>query len=1231
LRLTGQALPEAFVALEGLPREASGRLDRRALPEPERELTAFAAPEGETETLLAAFWSELIGRQPVGRHDVFFEVGGYSLLASQLAARIREAFRVDIPVRELFAHTTVQAQAALIDTRRANTGAGEALVLPALIPVSRDEPLPLSYAQQRLWFLGRYMGPNPVYNIPLAVRLRGDVELALLKQSLAHLIQRHESLRTRFAYDGRQAVQVIDEEVPALSLEVVRSTAEVQSISQAEWMHPFDVTAERLSRFRLLCDERDGSHLLLITLHHSIADGWSLGILFRELVSVYRDLKAGRSPTLPPLSVQYADYAQWQRRCLEGETLTRQLAYWKTQLRDLPTRLTLPTDRPRPAEQSFHGAYASLSIPLEQTQRIKALAGAQGVTLFMTLISVFAVLLARYSGQRDLAIGTPMANRHLPATESLIGFFINSVVLRFDLERDPSFIELLRTTRETTLDAHAHQDIPFERLVDELNPERSVSYSPLFQVSFSLVNTPVDDVALDELALSCESMADDQEGISRYDITFNLSETETGLRGGMEYNTDLFDRVTIERMLDHYQRLLSAAVASPALPVSHLELLSGEERRQQLELWNDNGAAFPAQTLHGLLEVQAQARPDAVALVCQDQQLTYGELDRRANQIAHYLLDRGLKPEQCVGVCTERSIELVAGLLGILKAGGCYVPLDPEYPPARLEAMMAHCACSMVLTEQHLLEELEFLSEVRILLLDAELYPMTLGKYPGDNLPAHMASVSPGHLAYITYTSGSTGKPKGVCITHGNILSLVGAGHRLAADAGQVVGQFSNYVFDAITYELWGALAAGARAVMVAREQTLELPQLEDVILRQRIDIAFFTTALFNRVSLTIPGCLKRLQKLLFGGEAFSAEAIDGALRALPGELHHVYGPTECTTFATVHTIEPAVFAQTQTAPIGRALANNTGFVLHDNSSLAPVGVVGELCIGGAGLSRGYLKHPRLTAEKFVPNPYAQTPGERLYCSGDLARALPDGELEFIGRVDTQVKVRGFRIELGEIENHLLQHERVEEVVVLARDNPLGAKSLVAYLVLDRDAIDDEWHQLQLRLMEYLQERLPDYMVPSAFVRLPAIPLTPNRKVDQRALPAPADQDFARSRYQAPSSDMEVTLVALWQENLKVEKIGIEDNYFSLGGDSIRSISLVAEAKERGLVFSVKDLFSNPTVAALASVITKMSDEKNNEPDLSEPWQELDTFSMLTEEEKLSLLNNFSVEAEDKS
>ena len=1171
--LPAYMVPAGFARLAAFPLTPNGKVDRKALPPlaVDTASSAAQAPDSESERKMAQLWSALLGSGPVGRCDNFFELGGHSLLATRLVARVREQYgaAAGVTVRDLFEHQSLDAFTALVEER---CGAGGLAAGP--VAGAGQAAMPLSAAQQRLWFMDRFIGRNPIFNIPVALELKGVLDRARLDAAIGAVLARHDALRTRFVQADGGVRQVVDAPAPfAVRAETAHDEAGLRALCRRERGASFDLGADALYRFRLfMLDEGAGAgsptQVLHITLHHIVADGHSIAILLRELTAFYN----GAGDTLQALPYQYADHAAWQEHSVDGAMLERQGAYWKQALAGLPLALELPLDFERPRTQTWAGATQKIAIAADTARRLHELSRKHGATLFQTLISAFAVLLGRHAGQDDLAIGTPVSRRDAPGADQLIGLFLNSLVLRFALDPSQSFATLLDCTRQRTIDALRNQDLQFDSLVEQLKPERSPSHTPLFQVSFSLVDNPVRGVAFQDLEMALFDQAE-SEGVAHYDITFNLAEMGERIVGTMEYNTALFEAATIERLLGHYLRLLDALAAAPDLALAEIDFLGEGERHQQLATFNQGARAFPEQSVHALVAAQAALRPDAVALVDGRSQLSYGELERRANRLANYLVEQGVASDTCVGLCVERSLDMVVGMLGILKAGGAYVPLDPAYPEQRLRTMVDTSACRLILSEQHLLEELGFLSDYPTLPLDGRWHAALLGRY-ADSAPP--VAVAPAQLAYVIFTSGSTGVPKGVLISHANIASLVASGDAVTVAADAVVAQAASCAFDAITYELWSPLVNGARVLMVDKDTLLSPPALAARLAQHRVTTLFITTALFNRISQDIPEAFAGLDQLLFGGEAYSADAIARVFeRGAPRQLLHVYGPTECTTFATGFALGAERFLADRLAPIGMPLANTTAYVLQGDQ-LAPLGALGELCLGGAGLARGYLADPAMSARKFVPNPFAATPGERLYRTGDLVRLRADGAIDFAGRVDHQVKIRGFRIELGEVEQALQLHDGVDQVLVLAREG-----RLVAYVVAAAGAAPRA-----ADLAAHLKAHMPEYAVPGAFVMLPVFPLNHNGKIDRARLPAPDEAAYAHERFVAPAGPLQTRLARLWEANLGSKTpVGAEDNYFAIGGDSIRSIGLVAAARAEGLGFGIKDLFAHPTIAALAAVL----------------------------------------------
>jgi len=1215
-RLPDYMLPAAFVFLDHLPLTPNGKVDRRALPAPDREALAEAAPTGArtpTEEVLAELWARVLKAPRVGLHDSFFDLGGHSLLATQLIARVRETFGVDVSLRALFEQPTVAGLAERVDAaRRAAAGLEAPPLTPAPrqrvgeaagLALSQDGVLaPLSFAQQRLWFIDQLAPGNLFYNLPAAVRLTGRLDSAALSRALDEIVRRHETLRTTFRTVAGQPVQVIAPAHP-LSLTVIDLAgqpdpeAEAQRLARDLARQPFDLAAGPLLRARLFrLGEAD--HVAVLVLHHIIADAWSMGVLVRELAALYAAFAAGRPSPLPDLPIQYADFARWQRNWLQGDVLEKHVAYWRKQLAGLPPLLELPTDRPRPAVQTYHGASERLELPGELVARLRTLGRQEGATLFMTLLAAYQVLLGRYSGQDDVAVGAAIASRGRAEIEPLIGFFVNMLVMRGDLAGAPTFRELLQRTRETTLGAYAHQDIPFETLVEALQPGRDLSHTPFFQAAFTLQNTPFQALELPGLTMSPLAT---ETGAAQYDLLLSLDETPRGLSGALTYNTDLFDTATARRLVGHFLVLLDAVAGDPDRPITHLPLLTEAERQQMLVDWNRTDAPTPSDRgAHQLFEARAAEQPDAIALIFEDQTLTYAELNRRADRLARHLLGRGLPPETIVGLCAERSLEMVVGLLAIWKAGGAYLPLDPHYPAERLAFMLQDSGAPLLLTTAALAPRLPH-SAAQVICLDTDW---------DSGTPASVADlqsqVTPDSLAYVIYTSGSTGQPKGTLLRHRGLCNLAEA-QRIQFDIqpGVRVLQFAPLSFDASVWETVMALCNGGTLVL-ARQAAIA-GDLIGVLRAARVNVVTLPPSV---LSVLDPAGLPDLRVVVSAGEACSREIV---ARWAPGRRFvNAYGPTETTVCASWTVCHPA---DPRPPSIGRPIANVQLYLLDRNLQPVPVGVPGELVIGGVGVARGYLNRPELTAEKFIPFPFplpggsAGDPG-RLYRTGDLCRFRPDGEVEFLGRLDQQVKVRGFRIELGEIEAALRALPGVQDAVALARDDRPGDKRLVAYLILAEDSrrtTDDSEPASAARLpsavldelRDRLRARLPDYMVPSAFVRLEAFPLSPSGKVDRRALPAPDLADSVRAAYVAPRTETERRLAAICADLLGLERVGVDDSFFELGGHSLLATQLVSRVRAQFQVeLPLRSLFEHPTVAGLAEVIDQ---SPRTDPDRQPP------------------------------
>ena len=1075
------------------------------------------------------------------------------------------------------------AKRALLEKRL--TGQDVGLVENKSIPRRQARSYaPLSFAQQRLWFLHQVEPDTIAYNMPAALRLTGRLNIDALEWGINEIIQRHESLRTTFKLVDNQPVQIIAEQLtlkmPIVDLQnfpAEEREAKVMRLANEEVQRPFDIETGPLVRARLLRLNAEEC-VLIFTMHHIISDGWSMGVLVNEIAALYRSYIDDQPSPLAELPVQYADFAEWQREWLTKENLARQLQYWKQQLGgELPV-LELPTDNVRPPRQSFRGAVRRFALSEELSAAIKSLGRQEGATLFMTLLAAFQSLLHRYTNQTDILVGTAIANRNRAEIEGLIGFFVNTLVLRTDFSDHPTFRELLRRVRDLTLGAYAHQDLPFERIVEELQPARDLSRNPIFQVSFNLQNAPIQELELPGLTIRTQEF---ESLTTRFDLECHVWDVAGGLQGFLFYSTDLFTEATIERLLTHYWKVLEEVVANPDQRVSEIQFLTEDERHKLLFEWNDTQHPITRDIcIHHLFEAQAAKMPSALAVEFAGGQLTYAELNERANQLARYLCGFGVGPESLVGICIERSNEMLIGLLAILKAGGAYVPLDLAYPPERLSFMLKDARPSVVLTKQGWLQRLPE-SEAQIVCVDA--ITELLERASAENLHATVTSEN---VAYVIYTSGSTGIPKGVAVPHRAVIRLVCETDYIRFAADEVFLQLAPVSFDASTLEIWGSLLNGARLVIMP-PQTPSLAELGAALRDYKVTTLWLTAGLFHLMVDERLEDLRGVRQLLAGGDVLSAAHVQRYLAVTDnGVLINGYGPTENTTFSCTHRMTAGWELRGSSVPIGRPIKNTQVYVLDQRLEPAPIGVAGELYLGGAGLAREYLRRPELTAEKFVPHPYSAEAGARLYRTGDKVRWLADGTLEFAGRLDQQVKVRGFRIELGEIEATLGKQEDVKETVVVAREESAGEKRLVAYVVPQTEVqgMYQERAQLISRLRSHLEEKLPDYMIPASFVLLDALPLTPNDKVDRRALPPP---DEARPEqtgdFVAPSTPIEELLSRLWAEVLRVESVGVHDDFFTLGGHSLLATRLVSRVRESlGVELPVRSLFETPTVRDLA-------------------------------------------------
>ena len=1032
---------------------------------------------------------------------------------------------------------------------------GSVAAIPELVVQLRPDRLPLSCAQERLWLLDRLEQLGSAYNMPTAYRLLGPLDIPALQRSFAELRRRHESLRTHFIAMEGQVQQYIDSsEDPALVQDDLREPVTVAV--QEEATARFDLRTGPLFRAKLL-RESEQAHLLLMTEHHIIFDGWSHSVMMRELSRLYR------GEVLPEPQLQYVDYALWQRSWLQGELLENQLRYWRERLSEVPTVLELPTDHPRPAVASFRGAIQSFRIPLDLTDRLRELAREEGATLFMVLLAAFQALLWCWTGQSDFVVGSPIAGRTHRQLENLVGFFVNTLALRARVTPEESFREYLRLVKESTLGAYAHQDLPFERLVAELRPQRDLSHLPLVQVLFTFHQAEA-SAMLDLPGIQVTPLYAEQT-TAKFDLTLTLEVIPDGLIGVFEYAVDLFDYSTLERLTRYWVSVLEQAVSSPDAPLRHLDLLSTAERHQLIVEWNQTSVEYPRHVcVHDLFRAQARRTPEQTAVVCQDQSLTYAELERRSNQVAHYIREQGVGVETVVGLRMERTPQMLINLLGILKAGGTYLPLDLEAPPERLAYMLEDTKPLLVLSDQSWIQDEPAIARQ----------------------PTHppVCAAGPGTLAYLMYTSGSTGKPKGVMVQHRNIIRLVCNGG-YASLAGESVLQMAPLTFDASTFEIWGALLNGGRCVLYPGNRP-DLTQLRAILRQNRVTTLWLTAGLFAFIVEHDPDVLKGVRQLLAGGDALQVQHVNKVKAELPDcVLINGYGPTECTTFSVCHRFEETI-ASDLLVPIGRAIGNTLAYVLDQQLKPMPIGSPGELFIGGEGVARGYWRAPSLTAQRFLADPYGPV-GQRMYRTGDRVRRRENGTLEFLGRTDYQVKIRGYRVELGEIEAALRGYGQLIDAVVLARGGEYHDHQLTAYLV-PRPGCSLEIHEVT----EYLKRRLPNYMVPAQFVKLESLPLTASGKVDRNSLPVPDTSVPIRS-YVAPRTPLEEILARIWAEILNLERVGIDDHFFELGGHSLLDMKLIAKIwKELAVHLSVQTFFKNPTVRAMAITVGRMIEDQ---------------------------------------
>ncbi|MDB5072253.1 MAG: non-ribosomal peptide synthetase [Candidatus Eremiobacteraeota bacterium] len=1099
-------------------------------------------------------------------------------------------------------------------------------------PPSAEEVFvfPVSFSQERLWFLDQFDPGSAAYIIPGMYHFPGPLNVAALERSLNEIVRRHEALRTTFDVVDGEPVQIV---AASLTLvlhrvdlhkmpESTRGT-EFQRLAAHEARRPFDLAAGPLLR-TILVQLGEMDHVLLLTMHHIVSDAWSRDVLFRELSAIYNAYAAGRPSPLPELPLQYADFALWQRERLQGALLDTHLTYWKRRLEGAPAVLELPADRPRPPAPAFRGAAQAFELSASLSDRLRALSQAEGATLFMTLLAAFKTLIHRYTAQTDIVVGTPIANRGRQELEELIGFFVNTLALRTTVAPDLTFRELLRNVRDAAREAYTHQDLPFEKLVRELQPERQVSHNPLFQVMFAFDKaadaSPAFAPAAPQSDEPAASVSQAVAGTAKFDLTLFVADAGRKLAGTLEYNTDLFDADRMTRLIGHFQTLLEGIVANPGRRLCDLPLLTPAERRHVTVEWNATRTAYgPAGCVHRLFEAHAARTPDAVAVVFESEPLTYGELNRRANRLAHHLRTLGIVPETRVGLCLDRSPEMIVALLGILKAGGAYVPLDPAYPRERLAFMVSDAEVPVLVTTDGLRNVLPGGPAVVCLDRDAAL----LAAQREDDLAG---GASPDNLVYVIYTSGSTGTPKGVAMPHRplfNLLSWQIANSELPLESRTL--QFHPLSFDVSFQELFSTLCGGGTLVFAVDDVRRDFARLSRYLAEMSIARMFIPPVVLQGLAEACAGANDvpvTLRHIIVAGDQLRITPVVAAFCArLPGCIvRNHYGPTEThlvTDFALTGPPDRRPFLP----PIGRPIANVRTYVLSPHLQPVPIGVPGELYIGGDGLARGYLNRPELTAERFVPDPFGDEPGARLYKSGDLVRSFADGNIEFLGRIDHQVKIRGFRIEPGEIEAVLGRHPALRECAVIARDDGSGERRLVAYLVPH-----DGQAPTTTELRRFLNTTLPEYMLPSSFVLLEALPQSPNGKLERSALPAPqATRPSLEETFVAPSNALETALAAIWAEVLGLERIGVHDNFFELGGHSLLATQLVSRVRDRlHAELPLRRLFEGPTVAELAAAVDELLAERRTEP--ADPVERMDQGQVEQLLAKLDQLSDAQVE-----
>jgi amino acid adenylation domain-containing protein/non-ribosomal peptide synthase protein (TIGR01720 family) len=1162
-RLPDYMVPTEFTALNHLPLNSNGKVDRKFLSQIDNHIFThnlnYQPPRNETEQNLVRIWQELLNVDQVGVQDNFFEIGGHSLLGMRVISSIRRELNTELSIKDLFVHPTI---AELTEHLR---GQQKKSLLPPVVKEEKGEYVPLSFGQERLWFIDQLEG-SVQYHIPVVLRLQGHLNKEALRFSLQGVINRHEALRTVIRQKEGQGYQYFLEQDSWILEEIndwngKNDDEGLQQFIKQLILKPFDLSKDHMLRAHLI-KLKEQEYVLLVTMHHISSDGWSTSIIVRELVELYQSSVQSRQARLNDHEIQYSDFAIWQRKYLQGEVLDTKTAYWKHKLEGVAP-LQLPTDYPRPSVWISKGAVADLKIEKELLQSLHMLSRKHGSTLFMTLLSAFKVLMYRYSGQQDICIGTSVAGRQQKETEDLIGFFINIIALRSNIDGASSFSDLLEEVKTTTLEAYDNQEVPFEKVVEAVAKERDMSRNPVCQVMFVLQNTPeVPELRLGDLTLSKEGY---EPSTAQYDLIVRITETPEGLQGAVQYSSALFNESTINRMMKNFKVLLESVVQQPEEKISSLRVLTNDEQQTLLHEFNATKADYPTnKSILDLFKDQVSARGESLALLFEEQRISYADLDRRSNQLAHLLKSKGVTDGALVPICLERSVEMIIGIFGILKASAVYVPIDPDYPEERISYMLQDIGGSLIVSDEALKPKLESLSASQIIEMDGE------DRREIRMQPAHdLNPINPAQLAYIIYTSGSTGRPKGVMIEHRSVVNLaLSQAEALRLEPGTRTLQFASFGFDASCYEIFDTLLSGGCLVLCSKEDLLSADGLKNLINKHQIEVAVLPPSYQN----IIIDSLGTLKTIISAGEPLN-EGIGRRIQAQKVRLVNAYGPTEntvCASLTDTPILEDGVIV------IGKAIANVQIYILDSANGLSPLGSTGELCLSGAQVARGYLNRDELTAEKFITNPFDK--GQKLYKTGDLAKWLPDGNIEFLGRIDEQVKIRGYRIELGEIESVLQQSELVDQAVVLAKEDSEGHKRLVAYVQTESDFDKEE-------LQSYLHTKLPEYMVPALWVQVDSFNLTSSGKIDRKALPDP-EAAHSTKEYAAPQNELEQKLTEIWQELLDIEQVGVHDNFFELGGDSILTIQVVSRMRRFGYEFEVNDMFTYQTISDLSQAIS---------------------------------------------